>query len=65
VTYTYGCLRCGRTVEREQRITDPLLREPCPACLAEGFEGRVMARVVTGGNGFRLRGEGWTSKGRV
>jgi len=57
MTYQYRCRVCG-VVEAVQRITSRPLRR-CPVC-----RGKVK-RVVSGGAGFRLKGEGWTSPGRA
>lgn len=53
-TYAYRCRRCGHEFEVFQKITDPP-RSRCPVCRG----GAV--RVITGGGGFLLRGEGFYS----
>jgi putative FmdB family regulatory protein len=53
-TYAYRCRRCGHQFDVFQKITDPP-RSRCPVCRG-GAE-----RVITGGGGFLLRGEGFYS----
>jgi putative FmdB family regulatory protein len=53
-TYAYRCRRCGHEFDVFQKITDPP-RSRCPVCRG-GAE-----RVITGGGGFLLRGEGFYS----
>ena len=53
-TYAYRCRRCGHEFDVFQKITDPS-RSRCPVCRG-GAE-----RVITGGGGFLLRGEGFYS----
>ncbi len=50
-TYEYECRMCGHRFERIQSITDAPL-EVCPACNGE------IARVVSGGAGFIIKGSG-------
>lgn len=57
MTYEYECEACKRTWECEQKITDPPLTE-CPKCHQQ-----TAKRLVSGGTGFSLRGEGWFKTG--
>lgn len=58
MTYEYRCAACGGTFEVEQRITD----FPLQACnLCGGFG--TAQRLVSGGQGFTLKGEGWYRDG--
>ena len=53
-TYAYRCKSCGHVFERVQKITDaPRVR--CPVCRT------AAERVITGGGGFLLKGEGFYS----
>ncbi|HNX97525.1 MAG TPA: zinc ribbon domain-containing protein [Candidatus Aminicenantes bacterium] len=51
LTYEYACETCGRTFEWRQRMTDAPLTA-CPTC------GGSVHRLVSGGSGFIMRGEG-------
>lgn len=51
-TYDYECTKCGHSFELEQKISDPP-RERCPEC-----RGKVI-RVITGGGGVILKGNGF------
>jgi putative FmdB family regulatory protein len=53
-TYAYRCRRCGHEFDVFQKITDPP-RSRCPVCRGSA------ERVITGGGGFLLRGEGFYS----
>ena len=48
--YVYQCENCGE-FEEHQSMSDPPL-ERCPTC------GKVVQRVITGGSGFILKGQG-------
>ncbi len=50
-TYSYECERCGRRLERFQRVSDEPLKE-CPDC------GGRLRRRITGGAGFVMKGDG-------
>lgn len=57
MTYEYKCEACGHKWEAEQRISaDPIKK--CPKCDAEAAR-----RLVSGGLGFSLKGEGWFKTG--
>jgi putative FmdB family regulatory protein len=51
-TYTYQCHSCGYLFEKEQKIIDSPLTS-CPRC------GGMVKRVITGGLGFILKGNGF------
>jgi putative FmdB family regulatory protein len=51
-TYDYECLKCGKTFELFQSITDPP-RKRCPFC-----RGKVR-RLVGGGAGMIFKGSGF------
>ena len=55
-TYEYDCWGCGRRFERRQSITEEPLRS-CPEC------GGEVHRLVSGGAGFIVRGEGRSGGG--
>lgn len=57
MTYDYQCTACGHRWEASQRLADAPLRD-CPACHAT-----TAKRLVTGGQGFLLRGSGWARDG--
>lgn len=57
MTYEYACEACGHTWEAEQKITEPPATE-CPKC-----QQQTAKRLVSGGAGFSLRGEGWFKTG--
>lgn len=57
MTYEYQCDSCKHMWEAEQKITEPALAE-CPQCHAQAAK-----RLVSGGLGFSLRGEGWFKTG--
>jgi putative FmdB family regulatory protein len=56
-TYEYKCRVCRHELEAEQAITDEPLRE-CPKCLVCALE-----RLISGGAGFVLKGDGWAADG--
>ena len=49
--YEFVCERCGRLVERLQKVTDPP-PDACPEC------GGKMAKIMSR-NSFQLKGGGW------
>ena len=53
-TYEYRCTLCCYEWEVEQSIKEPPLDE-CPRCTAFTAQ-----RLVSGGSGFTLRGDGWS-----
>ncbi len=53
MTYEYECKECG-TIEVEQKISEEALKE-CPNC------GGEVKRLVSGGQGFQLKGGGWAA----
>jgi putative FmdB family regulatory protein len=57
MTYEYVCQECGQEWQAEQKISaDPL--KFCPNC------GKKKAqRLVSGGQGFQLKGGGWAKEG--
>ncbi len=59
MTYEYGCENeaCCHTWEAEQKITEAALTE-CPKCHKQ-----TAKRLISGGTGFSLRGEGWFKTG--
>jgi putative FmdB family regulatory protein len=50
--YDYECTKCRRKFEIEQKISDPP-RKRCPHCRGKVF------RVITGGGGVILKGNGF------
>jgi putative FmdB family regulatory protein len=56
MTYTYGCDSCGE-FEHDQPMTSDALAA-CPKCT-----GTDIQRLITGGQGFQLKGGGWFSDG--
>lgn len=56
-TYEYKCLACGHFWEHESKITDPP-QKVCPKCNEEKAQ-----RLVSGGQGFQLKGTGWFKSG--
>lgn len=56
-SYLYECKRCGRELEREQRITDAPLRK-CPHC-----KHNTLRRLIAGAGTFLLQGPGWFNTG--
>lgn len=57
MTYEYCCLNCDHTWEHEAKITDEPLKV-CPKCGQE-----TAKRLVSGGQGFQLQGNGWFKDG--
>jgi putative FmdB family regulatory protein len=57
MTYEYRCIACGYKWEAEQKITEEPLKE-CPECKKE-----TAKRLVSGGQGFQLKGSGWFKSG--
>jgi putative FmdB family regulatory protein len=57
MTYEYQCGACSHRWEAEQSISEPPLTT-CPNCKAEAAK-----RLVTGGQGFILKGGGWYADG--
>jgi len=55
MTYEYTCKTCGHNFEAEQGIKDPPL-ELCTKCGDQSAK-----RLISGGTGFALHGEGWAS----
>jgi len=56
LTFEYGCGQCG-IVEVQQSMKDDKL-VACPKCTSTDFQ-----RLITGGNGFQLKGDGWAADG--
>jgi predicted nucleic acid-binding Zn ribbon protein len=67
MTYIYECEKCKERFEVVQRVTSEPFKEHWDYINEEGntrkCNGKVK-RVITGGNGFILRGDGWTKKGK-
>ena len=57
MTYEYVCTACEHKWEAEQKITEPALKR-CPKC-----KRRKAKRLVSGGAGHVLKGEGWAKDG--
>ncbi len=53
-TYEYKCTKCGYEFEEFQSITDPP-ESTCPKC-----KGKTK-RIISGGSGFLLKGQGFYS----
>ncbi|MEZ6196545.1 MAG: zinc ribbon domain-containing protein [Planctomycetota bacterium] len=53
--YAYECSACGHELEVEQSMSDAP-KKTCPACRKQ-----KLARVISGGAGFLLRGSGFYS----
>jgi putative FmdB family regulatory protein len=51
-TYDYECTKCGHKFELEERISAPPSEE-CPEC------GGKLMRVISGGGGVILKGDGF------
>ncbi len=56
-TYEYECRACGLRLDRKQAVTEEPLSE-CPSC------GGHIRRLVSGGVGFVLKGQGQARPGR-
>jgi len=57
MTYEYLCSDCKHEWEEDQKITeDP--KKTCPKCNKETAQ-----RLVSGGQGFQLKGGGWYKEG--
>jgi len=57
MTYDYVCKSCEHTWEEEQGIKeDPITK--CPKCGEEKAQ-----RLISGGGGFILKGNGWFRTG--
>ena len=50
--YEYECHACGHTLEKLQKISDPVLTD-CPQC------GDATLQKLVSAAGFRLKGGGW------
>jgi len=57
MTYEYACTACAHHWEEEQSISAPP-STTCPSCHAE-----TARRLVSGGQGFILKGGGWYADG--
>lgn len=55
MTYDYGCEKCQKTFEIEQKITEEPLTE-CPEC--KGTIKRLISKTS-----FLLKGKGWFKDG--
>jgi putative FmdB family regulatory protein len=58
-TYEYVCSACAHEWEAEQSIKDAALTE-CPSCHSPSAR-----RLISGGTGFSLKGEGWAKDNYV
>jgi len=58
LTYEYKCSKCEHQWEAQQKISEKPLKK-CPEC--EDEESAV--RLVSGGQGFVLKGQGWFNSG--
>lgn len=56
-TYTYKCSSCTHQFDIRQSMSDDKLKE-CPECKKLDLE-----KIITPGNGFQLKGNGWFNKG--
>ena len=55
-TYQYECTKCSYRFEELQGINaSPLVK--CPKCSED-----TLIRIITGGTGFLLKGDGWPGK---
>lgn len=57
MTYDYCCVECKHTWEVEAKITAPP-EEICPKC-----KKKTAKRLISGGLGFQLIGQGWFKSG--
>lgn len=51
--YEYRCTKCSQTWEQQQSIHDIAITL-CPYCNQQSAK-----RLISGGNGFLLKGDGW------
>lgn len=56
-TYTYKCKECNHQFDIRQKISEDKLTD-CPECKKVALE-----KIITGGTGFQLKGNGWYNKG--
>ncbi len=56
--YEYKCKSCGHKLEVMQKMSDEPLKH-CPSCDEEEL------RLLISQSGFRLKGDGYESTGRV
>lgn len=57
-TYEYECVKCKKTFEAEQKISDP----PLTKCATKGCKGKPK-RLIAGASAFVLKGGGWAKDG--
>jgi putative FmdB family regulatory protein len=57
MTYEYVCTQCGYEWIIEAKITDKS-ETICPNC-----KEKTAKRLISGGLGFQLKGNGWASEG--
>ena len=57
MTYEYVCTQCGYEWSQEGKISGSP-EKTCPKCKEESAK-----RLVSGGQGFQLKGGGWASEG--
>ena len=57
MTYEYLCEACKHKWELEQKISEEPVKN-CPKC-----KKKKAKRLVSGGQGFQLKGGGWASEG--
>ena len=57
-TYTYKCNECEHQFDIRQSINDDKLKD-CPECEKK----ESLVKLITGGSGFQLKGNGWFNKG--
>lgn len=57
MTYEYECTSCCYQWETEQKITEEVLKV-CPQCHKE-----TAKRLISGGCGTHLKGDGWFKTG--
>jgi len=58
IDYAYHCPYCHHTFDRQYPMGEQPKRAKCPKC-----KRRAASLRVTGGNGFVLKGSGWTPRG--
>lgn len=56
-TYEYTCCECKHNWEEDQKITEPASKK-CPNCNND-----TAKRLISGGTGFQLLGNGWAKTG--